>query len=68
MRVQQTLEEENVHSYMSAKPQKCSPKTIFKNFCKIVKGDPEILCRSANILHVLGSVSVSTELLVEKLS
>ncbi|CAG9824590.1 unnamed protein product [Phaedon cochleariae] len=32
-------------------------KEVFRNFVKIVKGKPEILTRSTNILHVLGSVS-----------
>ncbi|XP_030748034.1 transmembrane protein 94 isoform X2 [Sitophilus oryzae] len=36
---------------------KCSWKEIYKNFIDICKGNPEILCRSENILHVLGSVS-----------
>lgn len=32
-------------------------KEMYKNFLYICKGNPEILCRSANILHVLGSVT-----------
>ncbi|XP_060522096.1 transmembrane protein 94 isoform X2 [Cylas formicarius] len=36
---------------------KYSRAQMWLNFMKIVKADPEILCRSANILHVLGSVS-----------
>lgn len=33
--------------------------SIIRNFFVILRGGPEIMARSANILHVLGSVSVS---------
>ncbi|CAH1129293.1 unnamed protein product [Ceutorhynchus assimilis] len=34
-----------------------SYKEMYKNFVQICKGESDILCRSANILHVLGSVT-----------
>ncbi|KAL1497616.1 hypothetical protein ABEB36_008545 [Hypothenemus hampei] len=36
---------------------KVNYKDLYKNFVDICKGKPHILCRSTNILHVLGSVS-----------
>nr|XP_023017721.1 transmembrane protein 94 isoform X2 [Leptinotarsa decemlineata] len=36
---------------------KINRNEVYSNFMKIIKGKPEILTRSTNILHVLGSVS-----------
>jgi len=38
---------------------KVSYRDMFRNFVRICKGKPDILFRSANILHVLGCVTVS---------
>ncbi|KAG5891721.1 hypothetical protein JTB14_000324 [Gonioctena quinquepunctata] len=49
------LEEDNTMGYQNE--IKVSRKEVLSNFLKIIKGRPEILTRSTNILHVLGSVT-----------
>ncbi|XP_050295588.1 transmembrane protein 94 isoform X2 [Anthonomus grandis grandis] len=51
------LEEDTDTQTDFAEEHAFSWKEMYKNFLDICKGKPEILCRTVNILHVLGSVS-----------
>lgn len=53
---QNPFEEDQDNSPLSNLPVKYQWRDVWFNFLSILKGD--MLCRSANILHVLGSVSV----------
>lgn len=57
---QNPFEEDQENSQFSTLALKHCYKDVWSNFFHILKGDTDIMCRSANILHVLGSVSVST--------
>ncbi|KAK9888015.1 hypothetical protein WA026_000299 [Henosepilachna vigintioctopunctata] len=50
-------EEEGEHTIVEHIQFKYKWMSIIKNFFAILRGDPEIMARSANILHVLGSVT-----------
>lgn len=52
------LEEDHEGIYYKDVELKCERHDVFRAFLNIVKGSPEIMCHSANILHVLGSVTV----------
>ncbi|XP_050510004.1 transmembrane protein 94 isoform X2 [Diabrotica virgifera virgifera] len=51
------LEEDADGSPIDDKKLKISRREVLSNFWKILRGKPEILTRSTNILHVLGSVT-----------
>lgn len=53
------LEEDADNNIVDHREIKVSRKEFCVNFKSIIKGKPEILTRSSNILHVLGSVTVS---------
>lgn len=52
------LEEDTENSTIEHTEIKCRRKEIWKNFVGIIEGKPDLLVHSANILHVLGSVTV----------
>ncbi|CAH2003818.1 unnamed protein product [Acanthoscelides obtectus] len=51
------LEEDGDNTTIDQIELRISEREIWKNFLDIIKGKPEILIRSTNILHVLGSVT-----------
>lgn len=56
-----SLEEDGDTHTEYAEDLKFSYQEMYKNFLDICNGKSDILFRTANILHVLGSVSVSIE-------
>lgn len=53
------LEEDTDNTTIDHNEYSISNKEILYNFISIMKGENDILMRSTNILHVLGSVTVS---------
>lgn len=53
------LEEDTDNTTIDQSEYTISHKEIFFNFINIIKGKNDILLRSTNVLHVLGSVTVS---------
>ncbi|XP_044272389.1 transmembrane protein 94 isoform X2 [Tribolium madens] len=51
------LEEDTETSTIDHQELKCRRRELWKNFVSIIKGQPDLLVHSANILHVLGSVT-----------
>lgn len=55
---QRQFEEDGDNTTIDQNEYLINRSEIFRVFLDIIKGKPQILTRSANILHVLGSVTV----------